>query len=110
MQFSPTPLPPVVSDVVDLLIAYVLAVPIGWNREREDRSAGIRTFPIVAIASCALTLIAMGLKGSTPDAASRIMQGLVTGIGFIGGGAILKDRGSVSGTATAASVWNIGIV
>jgi putative Mg2+ transporter-C (MgtC) family protein len=109
MQALPAPLPPAISDIVDLLIAFILAVPIGWNREREDRSAGIRTFPIVAIASCALTLITAGLK-ATPDAYSRILQGLVTGIGFIGGGAILKERGSVSGTATAASVWNMGII
>lgn len=98
------------SDVVHLGVAYILALPIGWNREHEARSAGIRTFPIVATACCGLTMIATSIQGSTPDTYSRILQGLVTGIGFIGGGAIIKDKGGVSGTATAASVWMIGIV
>ena len=101
---------PIISDIVNLLIAYVLAIPIGLDREHEEKSAGIRTFPIVGVASCALAVIAMSMKGATPDAYSRIIQGLITGIGFIGGGAILKERGSVSGTATAASVWATGII
>ena len=100
----------VLNDLLHLGVAYVLALPIGWDRERADRSAGIRTFPIVAIGSCGLAMVGTNLLGATPDTYSRILQGLVTGIGFVGGGAILKDRGSVSGTATAASIWNIGIV
>jgi putative Mg2+ transporter-C (MgtC) family protein len=99
-----------VGDIGRLLFAFLLAIPIGWNRERETRSAGIRTFPIVAIASCGLGLVGLHIAGADADAYSRILQGLITGIGFVGGGAILKDRGTVSGTATAASVWNIGIV
>jgi putative Mg2+ transporter-C (MgtC) family protein len=50
------------------------------------------------------------VTGSSADSYSRILQGLITGIGFIGGGAILKDKEGVTGTATAASIWNIGIV
>lgn len=98
------------NDMFHLAIAYALAFPIGWNREQEDGAAGIRTFPIVAIGSCGLAMIGTNLTGATPDSYSRILQGLVTGIGFVGGGAILKDKGAVSGTATAASIWNIGIV
>ena len=97
-------------DLLRLAVAFALAVPIGWNREREVHSAGIRTFPIVAIASCGLVLAIKSIPGATAETYSRVLQGLVTGIGFVGGGAILKDKGSVSGTATAASVWNIGIV
>jgi putative Mg2+ transporter-C (MgtC) family protein len=44
------------------------------------------------------------------DAQARVMYGIITGIGFIGGGAILKERGSVHGTATAASIWNTGAI
>src|SRR3712207_971270 len=90
------------ADVGRLLFAYLLAIPIGWNREREARSAGIRTFPIVAIASCDLGLVGLHITGADDDAYSRILQGLITGVGFVGGGAILKERGTVSGTATAA--------
>jgi putative Mg2+ transporter-C (MgtC) family protein len=98
------------TDVFNLVLAYLLALPIGWDREREAHRAGIRTFPIVAVASCGLAIVGSQLGGSTPDVESRILQGLITGIGFIGGGAILKDKGTVTGTATAASIWSIGIV
>jgi putative Mg2+ transporter-C (MgtC) family protein len=88
----------------------VLAIPIGWDRERETRSLGLRTFPLVAVASCGYMLIGQSLVGDNPEALSRVLYGLMTGIGFIGGGAILKDGGNVSGTATAASIWNTGAV
>jgi putative Mg2+ transporter-C (MgtC) family protein len=97
-------------DLLRMSIAYALALPIGWNREREARSAGLRTFPIVAIASCGLAMLGSSFSNSSPDALSRILQGLVTGIGFVGGGAILRAKHSVSGTATAASVWCVGIL
>lgn len=97
-------------DALKLMLAYALAFPIGWDREKEERTAGVRTFPIVGVASCGLVLVGMSIPGATPDAYSRIVQGLITGIGFVGGGAILRERGSVHGTATAASIWSIGIV
>ena len=100
----------VASDLLNLGIAYGLALPIGWNREREERSAGLRTFPIVAVAACGFTMLGTVIPGATPDSYSRVLQGLIMGIGFIGGGAILRDKSSVIGTATAASIWNIGIV
>jgi putative Mg2+ transporter-C (MgtC) family protein len=102
--------PSVLSDVLRLGIAYLLALPIGWNREQEHRSAGLRTFPIVAVAACGFTMLGTSMPGATYDSYSRILQGLITGIGFIGGGAILHDKGMVTGTATAASIWSIGIV
>jgi putative Mg2+ transporter-C (MgtC) family protein len=97
-------------DVLRLVMAYVLAFPIGWDREREDRSAGLRTFPIVAVAACAFTILGTSIPGATAETYSRVLQGLITGIGFIGGGAILHAKGMVKGTATAASIWSIGIV
>ncbi len=96
--------------LMNVAIAYVLALPIAWDREKEARSAGLRTFPLVAVASCGYMLLATSILGSSAESTSRIIQGLITGIGFIGGGAILKDRGSVHGTATAASIWNTGAI
>lgn len=98
------------SHLLDLAVAYALAFPIGWDREREARSAGIRTFPIVAVASCSFILIANAILGERSADQSRVLQGLITGIGFIGGGAILKDGAAVIGTATAASLWSTGIM
>jgi putative Mg2+ transporter-C (MgtC) family protein len=89
-------------------IAWLIAIPMGWEREREAHSAGVRTFPIVAVASCGYTLVA----AAAFDAAglSRVLQGLVAGIGFVGGGAILKSGMTVHGTSAAASIWNLGAI
>jgi putative Mg2+ transporter-C (MgtC) family protein len=96
--------------IVAMAIAYALALPIGWNREHAERSAGIRTFPLVAVASCGFVQAAESLTGDSPEAMARIMEGIITGMGFIGGGAILRHRESVKGTATAASLWVTGAI
>jgi putative Mg2+ transporter-C (MgtC) family protein len=91
--------------------AYVLALPTGFLSEKEGRAAGIRTFPLVAIASCGY-MLAMGIGSDSDSLAnqSRVLQGLIAGIGFVGGGAILRDGLSVHGTAIAASIWNTGAI
>jgi putative Mg2+ transporter-C (MgtC) family protein len=95
-------------NVQHIGIAYLLTASIGWESEREQHSAGVRTFPIVGMASCGYLLL-MGYQPNSADQ-SRLLQGLITGIGFIGGGAILKEGSTVRGTATAASVWNAGVI
>ena len=99
----------ILTHLYQIGIAYVLALPVAWNREREVRTAGLRTFPLVAVASCGYMLIGMQVLSST-DAEARVMYGVIVGIGFIGGGAILKNTKSVTGTATAASLWNTGAI
>jgi len=96
------------SNLGKILIAYMLTLPLGWLREREAHSVGVRTFPIVAMASCGYLLITK--SGPSSDAFTRVLQGLIAGIGFIGGGAILKDGATVHGAATAASIWNTGVI
>lgn len=91
-----------------LLIAYMLALPIGWNRERAERSAGLRTFPLVALATCGVVQATETVLDGHPEGTARIIEGLMTGMGFIGGGAILKTDNAVHGTATAASLWATG--
>jgi len=91
-----------------LSIAYLLALPIGWNREKEERSAGLRTFPLVALATCGIVQATEHILQDHPEGTARIIEGLMTGMGFIGGGAILKTENSVRGTATAASLWATG--
>src|SRR5271166_4566791 len=94
-----------VPHVRDLAIAYGLAVPIGWDREREDRTAGLRTFPLVAIASCGFIQASEHFASTSNNVVSGAVEGLIAGMGFIGGGTILKEGLSVRGTATAASLW-----
>jgi len=99
-----------VPHLIAMAIAYVLALPIGWDREKEERSAGLRTFPLVAIASCGFVQAAEAMTANSPEAMARIIEGIITGMGFIGGGAILRHHASVRGTATAASLWATGAV
>ena len=98
------------NHLVRLALAFLFALPVGWNREREARSAGLRTFPIVAIASCGLVILAIEIFGERAPEQARVIQGLITGIGFVGGGAILKSWSAVHGTATAASILNVCVI
>ena len=93
-----------------LVVAYLLAFPLGWNREKEERSAGLRTFPLVAVAACGFVQATETLTAGEPDAMARILEGIIAGMGFIGGGAILRQKDSVKGTATAASLWATGAI
>lgn len=96
--------------VISLAAAYILALPIGWHREHEERSAGLRTFPLVAVAGCGFIQATEGITTDNPEALARIIEGVITGMGFIGGGAILRLSSSVKGTATAASLWATGAI
>ncbi|QDU86577.1 putative Mg(2+) transport ATPase [Planctomycetes bacterium Pla163] len=93
-----------------LAVAFLLALPVGWDRERAGRSAGLRTFPLVAVSSCAYVVRSIYAFGADTQAQARVVQGLITGIGFVGGGAIVKSSDRVQGTATAASIWTTGAI
>ena len=94
-----------------LAAAMVAGIVLGVNRELRGKPAGVRTHGLVAIGACLVTVIVMELSSMAspfnPDAVSRAIQGIITGIGFIGGGVILKlpASRSVQGLTTAASVW-----
>ncbi len=97
------------TNLIQLFVAFILPIFTAWEREAESRSAGLRTFPLVSMAACSFTLLAMTMFDD-PSAQARIVGGIVTGIGFIGGGAILKDKSNVTGTSTAAAIWATGAV
>jgi len=99
----------IIYHITHMGIAFLLALPIAWDREQESRSAGLRTFPLVSVASCSFALIALSFSDS-PDAQGKILSGIITGIGFIGGGAIVKAGDGVNGTATAAGIWITGAI
>ncbi len=98
------------SDFLRVALAFALAIPIGWERHESKRSLGLRTFPIVAMAACGFMLILKSAPGSSADTDARLIQGLISGIGFIGGGAILKEGANVRGLATASSIWCTGAI
>ena len=100
----------VIVDLLRIGLAFLLAIPIGWERHESQRSLGLRTFPIVAMGACGFMLIAKNLPGADAESQARLIQGLLGGIGFIGGGAILKHGTNVRGLATAASIWCTGAI
>jgi putative Mg2+ transporter-C (MgtC) family protein len=89
-----------------LLIAALLGGCIGFERQREHKAAGLRTHILVAMGA-ALFAIAPLESGMTISDASRVFQGIATGIGFIGAGTILKltDQQEIKGLTTAAGLW-----
>ncbi len=99
-----------VVDFLRVALAFAFAVPIGWERHKSERNLGLRTFPIVAMAACGFMLIAKNVPGANAETQARLLQGLIGGIGFIGGGAILKEGTNVRGLATAASIWCTGAI
>ncbi len=100
----------IIPHLVAMLVAYVLALPIAWDRERNERSAGLRTFPLVAIAACGFIQATETVTVGNAEATARIVEGIINGVGFIGGGAILVGKLGTRGTATAASIWATGAI
>ncbi|HWP44453.1 MAG TPA: MgtC/SapB family protein [Blastocatellia bacterium] len=100
----------ILSHLSRIGVAFPVALPVACDREKGARSACLRTFTLVAVAASGYILISRAVLGGEPGAQARTVRGLITGTGFIGGGAILKDGASVRGTATAASIWNTGAI
>jgi putative Mg2+ transporter-C (MgtC) family protein len=92
--------------VFRLVLAAMLGGALGYERESAGKAAGIRTHMLVALGS-AMFLMALGLAGGGDAEMSRVMQGLVAGIGFLGAGAIVKGKPGeeIHGLTTAASIW-----
>ena len=91
-------------------LAAVLAFLVGWERESRGSPAGDRTFAMVALGSAAFT--AIGIE-QFPETAEKLLAGVVTGVGFLGAGMIIKDAANVRGLTTAAGIWavsSIGVV
>ena len=102
--------------VFRLVLAACLGAAVGVNRELRGKPAGLRTHALVALGAAMLALIGLALTADADaeryGAASRVLQGLVAGIGFIGGGVILRREESkeVHGLSTAASIWIVAAI
>lgn len=94
---------------VRLLIAAILGGILGFEREQKGKAAGVRTHMLVAMGAALFVLVPQ-IGGSQPDAMSRVIQGVIAGIGFLGAGTILKGKEEeagqhVKGLTTAAGLW-----
>lgn len=96
--------------------AALLTMIVGWERERRDKPAGLRTHMLVGIGAAAFYIVAFEIlsRGFDADGLSfdpiRVVQGLIGGIGFLGAGAIIQSRGDVRGLTTAAGIWVSGAI
>lgn len=113
MYWSPSVLEANLQIVFHLCGALALGLAVGYERSFHGRAAGMRTYGLVCMASAALVVIAgypgswfggQAAPGGNVDP-TRVIQGIVTGIGFLGAGVIVKEGFSISGLNTAASIW-----
>lgn len=95
-----------------IALALVLIFPIGLERERGHKPAGLRTHMLVGIGCCLFTLVSIQMAGNGEARGDpgRIAAQVVTGIGFLGGGAILRAGGAIRGLTTAASIWSVAAI
>src|SRR5690348_5850589 len=91
--------------VVRLLAALLLCGAVGLQRALTGKAAGMRTHILVGVGAALFTLVSGYAFRTSPSNTDRIAAQIVSGIGFIGGGAILKERGSIRGLTTAAGLW-----
>lgn len=92
--------------IIRLLAAILLGAIIGYEREKAGKAAGLRTHILVTLGTCLFVLACSG-SGMDSDGLSRVIQGIVTGIGFLGAGSILKlnEERDIQGLTTAAGIW-----
>lgn len=97
--------------LVRLLLAALLGGVLGYEREQHGKAAGLRTHMLVAMGSALFVLVPFQAGTSIADM-SRVIQGVVAGIGFLGAGAIIKSRSEdhVQGLTTAAGVWTTAAI
>ena len=91
-------------EIVLALAAVVCGAIVGTERERQDKPAGLRTLILVCFGSAVFTMVSYAFATTTMDS-GRVAAQIVTGIGFLGAGAILHSRTTVSGMTTAAAIW-----
>ena len=91
-------------DVVKLGFAFLLGGLIGFEREVRDKAAGFRTMILICMGATLFTIISLELGASSQDQ-TRIMANIVSGIGFIGAGVILRESGEIKGLTTASTIW-----
>ncbi len=103
-----------VGSIFKLILSMLLGAVVGYERRRKGQTAGVRTFSLISMGATLAMLLSiyvpqeyMGLKNGDPG---RIAAQVITGIGFLGAGAIIQMKGSVRGLTTAAGIWMMAII
>lgn len=96
-------------QIIRIVMAVLLGGAVGFERELRDKPAGFRTIMLICVGACLFTIISEAI-GQRDEEATRIAAQIVSGIGFLGAGAILRDRQAVFGLTTAATIWAVAAI
>jgi putative Mg2+ transporter-C (MgtC) family protein len=106
-----------VQDFIAMLVSTALGTVVGWERQIGRKPAGLRTHVLVCLGSTLFVLLtrhaadqAAELSGHLSIDPTRIIHGVITGVGFLGAGSIIRQEGNVHGLTTAASVWIVAAI
>lgn len=97
-------------DMISIILATVLGAAIGLERELSGKAAGLRTNLLISLGAAVFTIISREMATGTEASVTRIAAQIVTGVGFLGAGAIIQDRRGVHGLTTAASIWLVASI
>jgi putative Mg2+ transporter-C (MgtC) family protein len=97
-------------DFVAMILAVALGSAIGIEREISGKAAGLRTNVLICLGAAVFTLVSKQMGIGTQNSATRIAAQVVTGVGFLGAGAIIQDRGGIHGLTTAATIWLVASI
>ncbi len=103
----------ILHDLIPMLVSTVLGTLVGWERQMGRKPAGLRTHVLVCLGSTMFVLTtthAVNTIGGPNLDPTRIIHGVVTGVGFLGAGSIMRQEGFVHGLTTAASVWMVAAI
>ncbi len=101
---------PYTSDLLSLFVALTLGAFIGLERELSDKAAGLRTNILICVGSCLFAILSRHLATTAGIDTTRITAQIVSGIGFLGAGAIMRDGEQVTGLTTAATIWVVAAI
>jgi putative Mg2+ transporter-C (MgtC) family protein len=97
-------------DVLSIILAAFLGAAVGLERELSGKSAGLRTNLLICLGAAIFTIISKRLDVVTEGSTTRIAAQILTGVGFLGAGAVIQDRRGVHGLTTAATIWLVASI
>jgi putative Mg2+ transporter-C (MgtC) family protein len=97
-------------DLLSIILAVIFGGAIGLEREISGKAAGLRTNVLICLGAAVFTIISRQMAAGTNGSLTRIAAQIVTGVGFLGAGAIIVDRGGVHGLTTAATIWLVASI
>jgi putative Mg2+ transporter-C (MgtC) family protein len=97
-------------DIVPVLLAVGCGTVIGIERQLMHKPAGLRTNVLICLGAAVFTIISREMASGSQDSITRIAAQIVTGVGFLGAGAVIQDRGGIHGLTTAATIWLVASI